>query len=149
MKNNHTFRFERLTEMNFDKFEKLLFDSNEAGCYCSFWHGKWASVDAWKALEKNEPAKNRQTTLEKVRTGFHVGVLAYEGEACIAWISVGPITDFYWTWRRLAQLGEDKAKTTAAILCINIVPSYRGKGYQTKLLKELLLYAAQQGWKVV
>lgn len=136
----------QLTEDNFSDFEKLLCDSNEPGCYCSFWHSKWASVDKWKEQVNCAPQKNKITTLEKVRSGFHVGVLIYENSNCVAWVAVGPMTDFYWLWRRLAQTGEEKAKTTAGILCINIAPSYRGKGYQKKVLDAVTEYSKNMGW---
>lgn len=141
-------RLEKLTESNFPAFEQLLINTNEEGCYCSFWHGKLPMAE-WKEQEKCAPEKNRETTLAKVRSGFHVGVLAYEGNHCVGWIGVGPLSDFYWTWRRLGQLGEDKARTTAGIVCINIGSEFRKQGYQTKLLSALRPYAAQQGWKIV
>lgn len=145
---NSAIRLEKLTEANFEIFEKLLTDTNEAGCYCSFWHGK-IPMNEWKDREKCAPEKNRETTLAKIRSGFHVGVLGFEDSRCVGWIGAGPIADFYWTWRRLPQLSDEEARTTAAIVCININTEFRKKGYQSKLLSALGLYAAQQGWKIV
>lgn len=78
-------RLEPLTEANFDAFEKLLVETGEAGCFCSFWHGKLDMAE-WKEREKCEPGKNRDTTLSRIREGFKIGVLAYEGETCVGWV---------------------------------------------------------------
>lgn len=83
-----------------------------------------------------------------MKTGFHVGVLVYQENNLIAWVSVGPIIDTYWFWRRVAQLG-DEAKTTAGITCLTIAPEHRGKGTQSEILKSLVLYGRVQGWTAI
>ncbi|WP_413290467.1 GNAT family N-acetyltransferase [Bdellovibrio sp. HCB337] len=138
-------RIEKLTEKNFADYEKLTSCESGGGCYCAFWHQKIASMQEWDQRKKENPQLNRQTILDKVLTGFHVGVLAYRGDELIAWISVGPIIDTYWFWRRAIQLGEP-AKNIAGITCITIAKEHRSKGIQAELLTSLSEYGKTQGW---
>ena len=139
-------RLEKLTLDNFKDFETLTCNENEGGCYCSFWHQKWTSRADWDLQCKKAPEKNKETVMQKVESGFHLGALAYESEKLVGWISVGPITDFFWSWKRVAQVGADSA-TVAGIVCITIHPDFRRQGVQTKILVALKEYGATQGWK--
>lgn len=138
-------RIERLTEKNFADYEKLTSCESGGGCYCAFWHQKWNSMEDWDARKKDAPELNRQTVLEKVKSNFHVGALAYKGDELLAWISVGPLIDTYWFWKRSIQVGEG-AKTTAGITCFTLAPAMRGQGLQAEILKELVKYGKEQGW---
>src|SRR4051812_37311810 len=109
-------RIARLTEKNFADFESLTKCESGGGCYCSFWHQKWSSMADWEKAKKETPELNRQIVFEKMRSGFHVGILAYQDQDLLAWISVGPLTDFNWTWKRSVQVGE-AAKSIAGITC--------------------------------
>ncbi|MGK5089095.1 GNAT family N-acetyltransferase [Bdellovibrionota bacterium FG-2] len=120
-------RIEKLTEANFTDYEELTRCGKDGGCYCAFWHQKWASMESWIKREKEAPELNRATVLDRVRSGFHVGVLAYRGEELLGWISVGPLTDFYWTWKRAIAVGE-ASKNTAGITCITLAPKFRNQG---------------------
>lgn len=141
-------RIERLSEKNFADYESLTSVESGGGCYCSFWHQKWTSMEDWENCKKETPEKNRQIVYEKMRNGFHVGALAYEGDQLLAWLSVGPLTDYYWTWKRVAAVGES-AKTIAGITCFTIAPSARGKGLQSKILNALKEYGKTQGWTAI
>lgn len=131
------FRIEKLTEQNFSYYEKLTSCESGGGCYCSFWHQKISSMQEWDTRKKENPELNRQIVLDKIRTGYHVGVLVYQEQELVAWISVGPLTDFYWSWRRVAQLG-DAAKAIAGIMCFTIAPKFRKQGLQSKILEQLV-----------
>jgi GNAT superfamily N-acetyltransferase len=137
-----------LTESNFSDFELITKDESGGGCYCSYWHQKWSSRTDWDAQCKQDPAKNRAIVLEKVRAGFHVGAVVYEGGKPMGWISVGPAPEFYWTWKRVAFLGE-AAANIATIVCVTAAPSYIGSGFQERTLKALIPYARQKGWQVI
>lgn len=138
----------KLTVENFSDYESLTSCQSEGGCYCSFWHQKWSSMADWEKCQKETPEINRNIVLEKVKSHFHVGVLAYENNRLVAWISVGPIIDFYWTWRRVAQLN-DQAKTTAGIVCFTIAKNYRNQGMQKQILDALKIYGKAQGWTTI
>lgn len=140
-------RFERLTENNFEIFSNFI-NCKDDGCYCSFWHQKFVSMEEWDKRKTEEPEKNKSCMLEKIRSRFHLGVLAYHGETLVAWISVGPVIDFYWTWKRVGQLG-DSSKTIAAIPCITRKKELRDKVTEASLLEALKLYGQEQGWTAI
>ncbi|MEK7357434.1 MAG: hypothetical protein AAB250_13360 [Bdellovibrionota bacterium] len=141
-------RVERLSEKNFGDFEKLTSCAADGGCYCAFWHGKWSSVEEWKERERTRPLENRELIRQKMNFGFHVGVLAYRDDSLLAWISVGPLTEYYWTWKRVAKLGEE-AGSVAGITCITIAPEFRSQKLQGDILRALGVYGAGLGWKAI
>jgi GNAT superfamily N-acetyltransferase len=141
-------RIEQLTEINFSDFEALTSCESGGGCYCSFWHQKISSMQEWDQRKKETPHLNRQIVLDKIKTGFHAGVLAYADGELLAWISMGPLTDFYWTWKRVGQLGES-SNTVAGITCFTVAPKFRKQGLQSKILKELIEYGKAQGWSSI
>lgn len=142
-------RLERLTEHNFADYESLTACEGDGGCYCAFWHQKWACLDDWRRRQKEAPEQNRATVLERVRSGFHVGVLAYAPAGLAAWMSVGPLPELYWAWRRAAALGEEAARDTAGIVCITITPDLRRQHLQAALLEALVPYGRSAGWKTI
>ena len=141
-------RLEILSFENFSDFEQLTAHGKDGGCYCAFWHQRFSTMEEWKERERTAPEKNRSCMRQRVDSNFHVGVLAYEGDQLLAWISVSPVAEVYWAWRRTAALGTE-AKTTACITCITIAQAARGRGFQGKLLKSLLEHAKKQGWTAV
>lgn len=141
-------RIEKLSETNFADFEKLTSCAADGGCYCAFWHGKWKSVDEWKERERTRPLENRDLIRQKVNFGFHVGALVYRHQDLIAWISVSPLTEYYWTWKRVAKLG-DESNAVAGITCITIAPEFRSQGLQGEILLELNKYGRGLGWKAI
>ncbi|HEY8271213.1 MAG TPA: hypothetical protein VIG33_10030, partial [Pseudobdellovibrionaceae bacterium] len=82
------------------------------------------------------------------RSGFHVGVLAYSGSDLVGWVSVGTLPEFYWTWRRVAQVGEG-ARDIAGIVCFTISSKYQNQGLQKLMLEELKSYGRCRGWKTI
>jgi len=141
-------RLEILSSKNFSDFERLTAHGKDGGCYCAFWHQKFSSVEEWHEREHTAPEKNRDCMRQRVDSNFHVGVLAYEGDRLLAWISVSPVAEVYWAWRRTAMLGPE-AKTVACITCITIATAARGQGLQGKLLRSLLEYGKAQGWTAI
>jgi GNAT superfamily N-acetyltransferase len=144
-----------LTLANLADYERLTQHGDEGqACYCSFWHAKWASMDHYHQVQRDEPERLRESVVQKVKSGFHVGVVAYDsagaagpGVPC-AWISVGPLTDFFWTWRRVAQVGE-AARSIAGIVCFTLAPEYRGRGFQLEVLSALKEYGRAREWSAI
>src|SRR3989338_8926554 len=93
-----------LSERTFHDYERLTGYQKAGGCYCAFWHQKWTSMEDWNMRQKEAPELNRATVLDRVRSKFHVGILAYKNSNLLAWISVGPLIDFYWSWKRATQV---------------------------------------------
>lgn len=136
---------QKLSVENFSDYESLTSCQSGGGCYCSFWHQKWSSMTDWEKCQKETPEINRSIVLEKVKSHFHVGVLVYDKSELVAWVSVGPIVDFYWTWKRVGALG-DLSKTTAGIVCFTISKGQRNRGRQKEILETLKTYGRNQGW---
>lgn len=139
---------QKLTLENFADYEKLTSCEGGGGCYCSFWHQRWSSMGDWETAQKETPLMNRDIVREKVRSHFHVGVLAYRDDELAAWISVGTLPEFFWTWRRVAQVG-DEARDIAGIVCLTVAPKFRGAGLQAELLLALRDYGRERGWKIL
>jgi hypothetical protein len=140
-------RIEKLTDKNFADYESLT-SCEAGGCYCAFWHGKWKSVEEWDARKKEKPLENRELIRMKVGFGFHVGVVVYEGNEAIAWVSVGPLPDTYWTWKRVAKLGTE-ASSIAGITCITVAKERRSQKMQPAILRALTAYGKEQGWTAI
>jgi GNAT superfamily N-acetyltransferase len=142
-------RIEQFTDKNISDYELLtkLGDDGKL-CYCSFWHAKWSSMDEYDKLKAEKPERLKECVIERMRSQFHVGVIAYFEEKPCAWISVGPLIDFYWAWKRVAQVGEI-AKSTAGIMCFTIAPEFRGKKLQAEILRALTVYAKDKGWTAI
>lgn len=138
---------ETLTEANFEAFASMI-NCEDAGCYCSFWHQKWSSMEEWDRRKAENPALNKACMLEKVRARFHLGTLVYRGPEVVAWVSVGPMPDFYWAWRRVAQVG-DSARTVAVIPCITRKAGFRDEVSESSILLALREYGKAQGWTAI
>lgn len=139
-------RIEQLSEENFEDYASIAAKGSDGKiCYCSFWHQKWSSMEEYDNAKKDGPEKLKNCVLEKVRSNFHVGVVAYFDDEPCAWISVGPLIDFYWTWRRVAQIGEE-AKTVAGITCFTTAKKYRNLEIKIATLEALKLYGKEKGW---
>jgi hypothetical protein len=140
-------RLERLNVQNFEAFTSFV-NCENGGCYCAFWHQNFTSMDEWEKRKSTEPELNQSCMLERVRSGLHLGVLAYQGRELVAWISVGPAKDFYWAWRRVGQLGES-AKAVAVIPCITRKTEVRDRVTESALLSALRSYGKEQGWTAI
>jgi hypothetical protein len=144
---NDKIRLERLTEANFEVFASFI-NGQDSGCYCSFWHQKFSSMEEWDKRKAEEPETNKSCMIGKLRSQFHLGVLAYQGDDLAAWISVGPMPDFYWAWRRVSQVG-DSARNIAVIPCITRNPEFRNQLSEAVLLKALQAYGKEQRWSAI
>ena len=98
-------------------------------------------MEDWLTQCKTAPEANRDCVSERMRSGFHVGVVVYEHTTNVAvgWISIAPITEFHWTWRRVAARGE-AAKSVAGITCFTLDPKLR----KTGLSKGILLFSSMR-----
>jgi len=131
---------------NLADYEQLTQHGDEGqSCYCSFWHQKWSSMDEYHLAQREEPERLKESVIAKMKGGFHVGVVAYLDDKPCAWISVGPLIDFFWAWRRVAQIGES-AKNIAGIVCFTIAPEFRGQKMQAQILEALKTYAKEKEW---
>ncbi len=133
-----------LAASNFSDYEKLTGCENDGGCFCSFWHQR-LPYDVWNRQCKTDLDLNRETVRSKMKAGFHIGALAYQANELAGWISLAPIPEFFWTWKRVAELGEGSA-TVAGIVCVTVDPATRGKGTQAEILEAAKGYARERQW---
>lgn len=137
-----------LTEDNLADYERLTRHGDDGGdCYCAFWHMKWRNMDHYHAFKAEHPERLREAVVTRVRSGFHVGALAYEQGNLLAWISVAPLNEVFWCWRRMAALGSEKAAKAAAITCLTLVSDQRGKNRQKDVALALINYGRSHGWE--
>lgn len=140
-------RLEALTLANFGDYEALTAHGDDGKvCYCSFWHLN-CGMERYDAMKRDDPGQLREIVRQRVASGFHVGALAYE-DGPVAWVSVGPLPQFYWAWKRVAALGVE-AGTTAGILCLTLAPALRGQGRQRDVAQALIAYGRAQGWTAI
>ena len=137
----------KLSNENFEEFANFL-KAYDSGCYCAFWHQKFSSMDEWDRQKAENPDQNKVCMQDRVRANFHLGVLVYRAQELVAWVSVGPLVDFYWTWKRVAQVGES-ANTIAGIPCITRKSSTRDSLPESEILRALIPYAKEQGWTAI
>jgi len=139
---------QQLSDGNFHDYEFVTTLDKTKPCYCSWWHIKPDSIQKYDEEKKANPTKFRECVRTKLKTGFHVGVLAYENGVPMAWIAVGPLPEFYWAWKRVASIGESAAHT-AAIMCFNTFPEFRGRGRTPEVLDALATYGKKLGWQAI
>ena len=112
------------------------------GCWCMFWRLKNKDFK----LMAGEPAKSALQGL--VDSGLVPGLIAYEHENPVGWISFGPREDFVRleNSRVLARVDD---QPVWSIVCFFIHRKERRKGISTALIKAALAYARANGAKIV
>jgi GNAT superfamily N-acetyltransferase len=125
---------------------EALFGKNGAcgGCWCMFWRvergGKF-----W-AEQKGE--KNRKSFKKLIEGGKAQGVLAFDGDAPVAWASVAPRADFaYFARSRTIPPAADEK--TWSVTCFFVAKDWRNKGVSAALLKEAVKLAKRNKAKVL
>ena len=83
-----------------------------------------------------------------VDSGIAPGLLAYDGERAVCWISLGPRPDFKRLERSRAAKPVD-AQPVWSVVCFFVEKSYRRKGVTVALLKAGTDFARQHGAVIV
>jgi GNAT superfamily N-acetyltransferase len=129
-----------------DRWKDLeqLFGPNGAnsGCWCMWWRVTSAEFSA-------ESGRRLHDKLEAITaTGPPPGLLAYEGERPVGWISLGPRTDFG-RLQRSRKLAPVDDRPAWGVVCLYIGRHERGKGVATALVEGAVEYARQNGVEVL
>lgn len=106
----------------------------DAGCWCMWWRAR-----------SRDPDTNRAGLQALVRSDTKPGLLAYERDRPVGWISVAP-RDSYGQLMRSRVYAPRKAEAGIwAIACIYVPPADRRRGCTQLLLEEAIEYAFAQG----
>ncbi|HEX7567102.1 MAG TPA: GNAT family N-acetyltransferase [Anaerolineaceae bacterium] len=138
--------FQQIYPLTSDRLPGLeaLFGAHGAfgGCWCMFFR---LSNKDWGAQSGEE----RKAGLHRiVDSGTAPGLLAYDGEKPVGWISLGPRPDFKRLERsRTAKPIDDQP--VWSVVCFFVEKSYRRKGLTVALLKAGIDFARQHGAVIV
>jgi GNAT superfamily N-acetyltransferase len=136
------FEVRPLTDQTWTDLEELFNlggGSIVRGCWCIYYR-KVGRV----SVSQTSGSSNKQQLHALVRSGVVPGLIGYAGGAPVGWTSLGPREDY----RKLERSRVMKAvddKPVWSIVCTYVAKSYRGKGYQHKLLAGAIDYAREQG----
>jgi GNAT superfamily N-acetyltransferase len=137
--NTEIVRFDASRRADFFKLHSAVNDHN--WCFCAAW---W--VKTWEGWGQRTAEENRALRETLCDRGEYDGYLLYFDEKPIGWCQVGPRD-------RLGKLTEqfqlDPSPNTWAITCFLIAPAYRGQGWASHLLNEVLKDLLARGVKRV
>jgi len=99
-------------------------------------------------FERNKGAANKRAMRKIVSSGAKPGLLAYDGKLPVAWVAVGPRTDFG-RLNRSRTLKAIDDQPVWSVVCMFIAKEYRRQGLSVVLLKEAAKFVRQQGGAIV
>jgi len=112
------------------------------GCWCMFWRLPNQEFGRMKG------EGNRQAMHELIAAGSTPGILAYDHELPVGWVSVGPRQDFPTLGRsRILKPVDDQP--VWSVVCFFIAKAFRRQGMSTRLLQAAVTHAAQNGARIV
>src|SRR6185369_7349958 len=134
---------EPLDASNWNDFE-LLFGERGAcgGCWCMSWRLMRSEFDAGKG------AKNKSAMKRLVRKGEPTGLLAYDGDQPVGWLSMAPREEFVrlQTSRVLRPVDD---LPVWSLPCLFIAKEWRRKGVSVILLRAAIQHAKQNGISIL
>lgn len=121
-----------------------LFGPNGAlgGCWCLFWRLER------KQFKQQKYDGNRQHMQMLVETGMEPGLLGYLDGQPVAWVSVGPRSEFAaLEASRLLKRVDDAA--VWSITCFHVARPCREQGLMAQMLRAAVDYAAAHGAQII
>jgi GNAT superfamily N-acetyltransferase len=113
-----------------------------AGCWCM-----WFRVPP-KTYSASGRAGNRAAMETRVAAGEEPGLIAYEEDQPVGWVSVAPRRDFV-RIETNAERGEISEDGVWSVVCFFIAAGRRGEGVATALLAAAVDYARAHGARVL
>ncbi len=108
------------------------------GCWCLWWR------QPHKEFGATSDDQHRRRMGQIVRRGGRPGLLGYVDGEPVAWVSLGPRTDFAaLEASRLLRRVDDKP--VWSVVCFVVRPDQRRQGWMRRLLRAAAQYAAQHG----
>jgi GNAT superfamily N-acetyltransferase len=97
-----------------------------------------------KEFETGKGVINQKRLKEKVESGKHTGLLAYETGNPIGWISIAPRSEFP-RMQKSRVMQTDFEGDIWCITCVLVGAEFRGRGLSDHLVKAAVEYAFQNG----
>ena len=121
-----------------DTWEALAALFREGGdprwCWCQFWRMRSKDFGASKV------PRLRERLHAQARSDLPPGLVAFEGDRAVGWVSVGPRTDYERVVRsRVIPTIDDRP--VWSIVCFAVSSSARGRGVATALLEAAVAFA--------
>ncbi len=143
MSNSPHLSFHALTAERWNDLTELFGENGACGgCWCMAWRLSRKDFSA----NKGEP--NKRAFKRLVVKGAPVGILAYAGDAPVAWCSVAPREHFLLLekHRTLKRIDD---RPVWSIVCLFVAKPFRRKGVSIQLLEAAADWAKHQGAQIV
>lgn len=108
-------------------------------CWCMVW--RRSSLEA----KQNDPAGRKRQMMQRIAAGTPVGLLAYDGDEPVGWVSVAPRD----TYRNLGGPEAKKGEVVWSIVCFFVPRKLRGDGLVRRLIAGAVAHAKRNGATVV
>ena len=109
------------------------------GCWCMWWRNR--------SLGHGEPKKRAMARL--VRAGREPGLLAYDAESPVGWVSVAPRDDYAVLLRSPQYRPRDEDEAVWSIVCFTVDKEAQGRGVAEALLEAAVAHACGRGASAV
>jgi GNAT superfamily N-acetyltransferase len=112
------------------------------GCWCMWWRRKRSE------FYPDWGQGNQALFREIVEEGRVPGLLAYDGDQPVGWVSVAP-REVFPVLQRSPVLRPVDGEPVWSIVCFFVHRDYRGKGVTARLVQAAAAYARQQGARII
>jgi len=107
-------------------------------CWCQYWRLRSKDFSAAKVPEL------RERLHDKALSPQPPGLVAFDGDRAVGWVSIGPRTDYERIVRsRVIPTIDDRP--VWSIVCFAVSPTARGRGVARALLEGAIAYAGERG----
>jgi hypothetical protein len=104
-------------------------------CWCMVWRRSAAEA------KRNDPANRKRQMMKRIAAGVPIGLLAYDGDQPVGWVSVAPRD----TFRNLGGPDAKPGETIWSIVCFYVPRKQRGGGMIRRLIAAAVDHAAANG----
>jgi ribosomal protein S18 acetylase RimI-like enzyme len=134
-----SFEVKPLTGETWDALAELFREGGDPRwCWCQHWRLRSKDMAASKVPQLRERLHDQATSNEPP------GLVAFDGERAVGWVSLGPRTDFERIVRsRVIPTVDDRP--VWSIVCFAVSTSARGQGVARALLDAAIAYARKRG----
>jgi ribosomal protein S18 acetylase RimI-like enzyme len=134
-----TFEVRPLSGETWDALAELFREGGDPrGCWCQHWRLRSKDMAAAKVPQLRERLRDRAGSTEPP------GLVAFDGERAVGWVSLGPRTDFERIERsRVIPKVDDRP--VWSIVCFAVSSTARGRGVARALLDAAVAYARARG----